>query len=97
MNEDKLKRSAVKWLKSLNDSNLYFYCPTDKFCAGIPDILACYKGRWCWVELKTEKGKVSPIQEWTHGKLRDAGAVGTVARSMPEFVDFMITVINKGE
>ncbi len=40
--------------------------------AGIPDIIACYKGRFVAFEVKTPTGKMTKLQEITIQKIRDA-------------------------
>lgn len=87
--EDKLKRKCVGWLKKFETKDVWFYCPTDHFYSGIPDIIMCIKGFFVFIELKTSIGKVSKIQDWTHGRLWSAGARGMVCRSFDEFKDFV--------
>lgn len=92
--EDRLKRKCQKWLKELCKSRgVWFYCPTDKFRSGIPDFIICVYGKFIWAELKSERGKVSPIQAWTHDELVHAGAHGIVARSLDEFKEFVMAFI----
>lgn len=98
MSEDNLKRKCVKIAKKIQNDyapNFWFYCPTDRFYSGIPDILMCWKGRWGAVELKTERGKVTPIQEHTLKTLDSAGCMTSVCRSGQEFYIFLMTLIQK--
>jgi len=50
--------------------------------AGVPDLLAIKDGRAVWIEAKTAEGVVSKLQEYTMTKLRAAGCVCIVARSV---------------
>lgn len=96
--EDTIKRGCVKLLKKTQSSqvpNLFFYCPTDRFYSGIPDIVLCYKGRWAAAELKTLKGKVTPIQKYTLDLLQGAGAEVAVCRSVSEFAEFLMIFMMK--
>lgn len=40
--------------------------------AGIPDIICCYKGRFIAFEVKTDKGKITKLQEIMMQKIKDA-------------------------
>ncbi len=42
---------------------------------GLPDILACYRGRLIAVEVKTGRGRLTPHQQAELDRLRSAGAV----------------------
>lgn len=51
---------------------------------GTPDILCCFKGRFCAIEVKSPKGKVSELQKWHIEQIKKAGGVAFVARSIDE-------------
>ena len=42
--------------------------------AGLPDLVIVYQGRTLWLELKTDIGRLSALQERTHQEMRAAGA-----------------------
>lgn len=48
---------------------------------GWPDRILMVRGLYCWCELKTARGKLSPMQVYVHNLLRYAGARVTVVRS----------------
>lgn len=48
--------------------------------AGIPDILGCINGRFVALELKTEKGRASPLQGWVLAKILAAGGFVAIVR-----------------
>lgn len=52
--------------------------------AGLPDIFACYRGMFLGLEVKTESGKPSPIQLAVLKRIRDAGGVAAVVRSVAD-------------
>lgn len=52
--------------------------------AGLPDIICCYQGRFYAFETKMEKGKPSKIQLFIHTKIRQAGGVVEVVRTVDE-------------
>lgn len=52
--------------------------------AGLPDILAVKDGRAYFFEVKTEAGRATEIQIHTIEKLRAAGAVAEIVRSVED-------------
>lgn len=52
--------------------------------AGVPDIIACLKGLFVAIEVKSEKGKLSELQEINIQQIREAGGIAMVARSVEE-------------
>lgn len=53
---------------------------------GIPDLLCMNWGVTVWIEVKTEKGKLSPTQEKMGNMITDAGGLYIVAKT----VDFAV-------
>ena len=86
-----MKESAInsKIQKLLADRGAYVIKTIATNRAGVPDILACLKGRFIAIEGKTATGKVSKLQEAHLRKINDAGGVGIVARS-PEDVKLLL-------
>ena len=80
--EKSIQNSVMKYLKKVPDS--WFCKISDKYMAGVPDIIGCYKGYYIAIELKTEKGKVAPIQHWVHEQIRKAHGVIWVCTSVEE-------------
>jgi len=54
---------------------------------GVPDILGIYKGQFLGIEVKTEKGKVSPEQEQFLAAIRQNGGIGFVARNLDDVIE----------
>lgn len=52
--------------------------------AGIPDIIACYKGKFIGIEVKNEIGKISPLQEVNLKMIKNNGGIGIVARKVED-------------
>ena len=52
--------------------------------AGIPDIIACIEGRFFGFEVKTEDGRPTKLQESTIRKIKNAGGIALVVRSVDE-------------
>lgn len=52
--------------------------------AGIPDIIACVRGRFFAFEVKTATGKATPLQKATLQKILASGGTAAVVRSLDE-------------
>lgn len=69
--EKKVKEAVTKVLKKYHA--YYFYPVMGGFGrSGIPDIIACYKGRFIAIECKAGKNKTTALQEAELKKIEDA-------------------------
>ena len=64
-------------LKSLKE-NGFFWKASDRFHAGIPDIIGCSGGRFVGIEVKIDTNKPTPLQVHYLAKIRDAGGYSEV-------------------
>jgi hypothetical protein len=55
--------------------------------AGVPDIVCIRAGRACFLELKSERGRLSKVQRETIDELKAAGAVVAVADNLDDALD----------
>lgn len=71
-------KAAVK--KMLTTSGVYFFLPPGVGYgrAGIPDIVACDKGRFLAIECKAGKGKTTALQEKELASIRAAGGTAMI-------------------
>lgn len=46
--------------------------------SGTPDILMCLNGLFVAIELKTDKGRLSPLQEYNLNKIAESGGIALV-------------------
>ena len=60
---------------------------------GVPDILACYKGRFIGIEVKNETGKTSPLQDINLEQIKQAGGISLVARSVEDVSKIIDNII----
>lgn len=65
--------------------------------AGLPDDLGCLGGIFFSMEVKTAKGRTTKIQDYTIEKIRAAGGMAEVVRSVEEALQFMAKVKQKAE
>ena len=54
--------------------------------AGLPDIMCILHGQTVFFEVKTEVGKVTRIQSHCHDRIRKAGGLVSVVRSVDEVI-----------
>jgi len=75
--EKKVKNAVVAMLKK---AGAYcFYPVAGGFgSSGIPDIIACYKGRFFAIECKAGKGKTTALQDKSIAQIKDAGGLAIV-------------------
>ncbi|MGE5444251.1 MAG: VRR-NUC domain-containing protein [Ignavibacteriales bacterium] len=51
---------------------------------GILDIIGCWQGRYAELEVKTERGRLTPEQKARIEEIRKAGGIAEVVRSLEE-------------
>lgn len=75
--EKKVKQKVVKVLKYYGA--YYFYPVTAGYGAsGVPDIVACYKGRFIGIECKASKNKPTDLQKKNLDAIVGSGGVALV-------------------
>lgn len=57
--------------------------------AGIPDIIACYKGVFLGIEVKLDYNKPSEIQKAKLKLINNAGGIGIVAYSIDDVTEVL--------
>lgn len=62
---------------------------------GLPDIICCYNGRFVGLEVKTDRGRLRPKQKLTLTRIRKAGGVAAVVRSVAEVEDILNAIEDK--
>lgn len=83
MREKNIENKIKSYLKS--KGAYYFKHHGNQFSqVGVPDIIACYKGRFIGIEVKNETGKTSPLQDYNLEAIKKAGGYSLVARSVED-------------
>ncbi|MCM3746558.1 VRR-NUC domain-containing protein [Paenibacillus pasadenensis] len=81
--ESSIQTSIIRFLRGLgayvvnHHGGLYS-------AAGVPDILACVNGRAVYIEVKRDGGELSVLQEQHLLRIKKAGGLAIVARSVAE-------------
>lgn len=84
INESDITKSILKYLKTL--PRCFFWKEHGGIygTSGIPDIIVCIDGRFIALEVKTQKGKTTPLQNAAIRKIRSSGGFAFVVRSVEE-------------
>ncbi len=89
-----LERNIEQYLKKQiqrRGGMCYKFLPTHH--KGMPDRLVVLpNGKHIWVELKTEQGRLSPIQQYRHKQLRELNCLVRVVVGMAGVADFLLEV-----
>ena len=90
--EAKVKKKVVRILKEAGA--YYFYPVTGGFGrSGVPDVVACYKGRFIGIECKAGKIKPTPLQQKNLDDITKGGGLAYVINE--DNVNLVEVVIQK--
>lgn len=84
MKESAIVKSILSYLKALPECFAWKEHGGMYGTAGIPDIICCIGGKFYGFEVKTERGKPTALQEATMRKIRAAGGIAVVVRSVAD-------------
>ena len=88
----KVKKKVVRILKEAGA--YYFYPVTGGFGrSGVPDVVACYKGRFIGIECKAGKNKPTPLQQKNLDDITKEGGLAYVINE--DNVNLVEVVIQK--
>lgn len=84
MKEKNLIRKIMEYLKTVD--NCFYWKEHGGYygTAGVPDIIACYKGRFIAFEVKVGNNKTTALQAVTLRRILKAGGYALVVRSVEE-------------
>jgi hypothetical protein len=83
MTEHQLVRLIMDYLKWIPNST-FKKIRGSMGMRGILDIIGCWEGRYIELEVKTERGRLSPEQKARMEEIRAAGGMAEVVRSLEE-------------
>jgi hypothetical protein len=101
LSENAIQQECIMWFRFTYLGKIIYHIPNENqhrktnigVLAGIPDLHIPYKsGEYnsLYIEMKTDKGKLSEKQIKIHSKLKDAGNAVEVCRSVEEFKEIVI-------
>jgi hypothetical protein len=83
--EAKITEKICAYLDSQKPSVWHFKVHGGMFQqAGVPDIVGCKNGRFFALEVKTEAGTPTKLQEYVMNKIKAAGGISGVVRSVED-------------
>jgi Holliday junction resolvase len=83
MREKQIENIIKKYLAS--KGVWYIKHHANKFTkVGVPDILACWQGKFVAIEVKTPVGVLSELQKYNLKAISDAGGISIVARCLED-------------
>ena len=80
MEKEKSFENRVKRYLKSKDIYYFKYFGNAYSTPGILDLTLCVNGKFIGVEIKTEKGKVSTLQEYNINRIKDSGGIAIVLR-----------------
>lgn len=94
--ESVFRRRVLEFLKTLKNS---WFEPVQQVAVrGSPDFFGICRGRPVGLELKTDTGKVDPLQAQTLNRIRQAGGLSIVARPANwDAVKSLLIKLDQGE
>ena len=84
MAEKDIVNKIIKYLKTLDHCFCWKEHGGMYGTAGIPDVICCYHGMFIGLEVKTEKGKLTKLQEITIREIVKAGGTAVKVTSVEE-------------
>lgn len=90
MTETEFKEKVMRYIKR-KYPDAWVWKTSDNFYSGIPDLCVVLPphGKVYWLELKTIKGRVEPIQTYTINRLKNVGCTAAIVRSMDEVAQIL--------
>ena len=92
MNPETALRRRIHDMIKRQFPNTYIYHPSFSLVSGTPDFLICYKGHFIGMEIKTQVGVVSRLQEYVLERIRKAGGLSCVVRSVEEARQILLDI-----
>jgi len=86
MKEKQIENAIKKYLAS---KEIYFvkHHATKFSKVGVPDILACWQGKFVGIEVKTPSGRLTPLQLHNLDHIRRNGGISIVARCLEDVME----------
>jgi len=91
MKEADIQAKILKYINSLDEGWATKVIKANT--AGVPDILACIKGHFVAIEVKTKYGRVSELQKIKLNQIRDAKGSAIVARDIKDVKNFIKGIV----
>jgi len=96
MKEQDYQKKIVKALEAKGAYVVKVVAATKK---GVPDILACYRGHFLAIEVKTPltRANVSKLQDYNLDLVSEAGGISGIAVEVDDIMPFLREIDNEGQ
>lgn len=84
--EKKIENTIKKWLTDNQHWHLKVQGGANNPSAGVPDIIACINGVFVGIEVKTETGRTTKIQEYQIQQINNSGGFAIVVTSLKQLL-----------
>jgi len=64
--------------------SVYYFKESNRWISGLPDLILCAWGIFIGMEIKTSKGKATPLQEYVIKCINNSGGVAGIARNVED-------------
>lgn len=94
--ESKVKQKVTKTLKDIGA--YYFYPATGGYGkSGVPDVVACYRGRFFGIECKAGGNKPTALQEKNLSEISETGGFSAVVNedNVDNLIPLMVAWVNE--
>ena len=94
--ESKVKQKVTKVLKEIGA--YYFYPATGGYGkSGVPDVVACYRGRFFGIECKAGGNKPTALQEKNLSEISETGGFSAVVNedNVDNLIPLMVAWVNE--
>ncbi len=91
MTEAELQRKVEAFLRGQGIWFVKYWGGGQFTKAGVPDLICCVNGQFVAIELKTDTGRLSKLQEYNLAKIKESGGQALVLRpsGLGAFKDFI--------
>lgn len=74
------KNFQAKIIKELKKRGIYYIKVIQATKNGVPDLIICYKGKFYALEVKTDTGKTTSLQDYNIDQITQSGGTALVVR-----------------
>lgn len=92
MREQAIQTAIIKYLKSLGIYTVKVMAATR---AGVPDIIACYTGKFIAIEVKQPNNRPSELQKYNLQQILNAKGYACIATSVEDVKNFLKEIRNE--
>ncbi|MFX4242627.1 VRR-NUC domain-containing protein [Aliarcobacter butzleri] len=93
MKESEIQKKIIQYLNTIGAYTIKTISTNRNGC---PDVICCLNGRFIALEVKTDKGIVSKLQEHNIKQIKNSGGIAEVVRSVDD-VEKIVECLNSND